>query len=42
MEGTKSCCIFLKDISKAAAHQPIYLLKGALLLKKILMIMLKF
>ena len=48
MEGTKNFCKFLEDISKevrfykAAALQPIYLLKRAFLLKKILMVMLKF
>ena len=48
IEGTKNVCKFLEDISKevrfykAAVHQPIYLLKRALLLKKILMVMLKF
>ena len=48
MEGTKNFYKFLEDISKgvrsykAAALQPINLLKRALLLKKILMFMLKF
>ena len=48
MEGTKRFCKLLKDISKgvqfykAAALQPLYLLTEALLLKKILMIMVKF
>ena len=48
MEGTKSFCKLLEDINKevrfykAAALQPIYLLKRVFLLKKILMVMLKF
>ena len=48
MEGTKSFCKLLEDINKevrfykAAALQPIYLLKRTFLLKKILMVMLKF
>ena len=48
MEGTKNFCKLLEDVSKgvwfnnAAALQSTYLLKRALLLKKILMIMLKF
>ena len=48
MEGTKNLCKYLEDISKgipfykAAALQPIYLLKRAFLMKKILMVMLKF
>ena len=48
MKGTKNVCKFLEDTSKgvrfykAAALQPIYLLKRTLLLKKILMVMLKF
>ena len=48
MEGTKNFCKLLKDISKgvqfykAATLQPLYLLTEALLLKKILMIMVKF
>ena len=48
MEGTKIFCKFLEDISKEVrlnktdALQPIYLLKRAFLLKKILMVMLKF
>ena len=48
MEGTKNFCKLLEDWSKgvqfykAAALQLIYLLKRALLLKKIVMIMLKF
>ena len=48
MEGNKNFRKFLEDISegvrfyKAAALQPIYLLKRTLLLKKILMVMLKF
>ena len=48
MKGTKNFCKFLEDITKgvrfykAAALQPIYLLKKAFLLKKILMVMLKF
>ena len=48
MEGTKNFCNFLEDITKgvwfyeAAALQSIYLLKKAFLLKKILMVMLKF
>ena len=47
-EGTKNYWNLLEDISKgirfskAAAVQPIYLLKKALLLKKILMLILKF
>ena len=47
MKGIK-ICKFLEDISKgvrfdkAAALQPIYSLKRALLLKKILMVLLKF
>ena len=47
MEGTKNFCKFSEDISKgvrfykADALQPIYLLKRALLLKKVLMVMLK-
>ena len=49
MESTKNICKLLEDLSKgvqfykvAALLLPIYLLKRALLLKKILMIMLKF
>ena len=48
MEGTKNLCKFLEDISKevqfytADALQPIYLLKRAFFLKKVLMVMLKF
>ena len=48
MEGSKTFCKFLEDISKgvrfnkAAALHPIYLLNRALLLKKILMFMLRF
>ena len=48
MEGTKNFYKFLEDISKkvrfykAAALHPIYLLERAFLLKKILMVMLKF
>ena len=48
MEGTKNLCKYLEDISKgipfykAAALQPINLLKRAFLMKKILMVMLKF
>ena len=48
MEDTKTFCKFLEDISKgirffkAAALQPIYLLKRALPLKKILIPLLKF
>ena len=48
MEGTKNFCQFLEDINKGvrvyktAALHPIYLLKRALFLKKILMVMLKF
>ena len=46
MEDTKNFCKFLKDkgvqFYKATAVHPIYLLKRALLLKKILMILLKF
>ena len=48
MEGTKNFRKFLEDISKgvrlykAAALQPIYLLKRTLLLKKILTVILKF
>ena len=48
MEGTKNVCKLLEDLSKGVqfykdtALQPIKLLKRALLLKKILMIMLKF
>ena len=47
MEGTKNVGKFLEHIikelrfNKAAALQPIYLLKRAFLLKKILMVMLK-
>ena len=47
MKGTKTFCKFLEDTSKGvwfyrpAALQPIYLLKRALLLKKILMVMVK-
>ena len=48
MEGTKNFCQFLEDINKgvrfykSAALLPIYLLKTAPLLKKILMVVLKF
>ena len=48
MKGHKNFRKFLEDISKgvrfykAAALQPIYLLKRTLLLKKILTLMLKF
>ena len=48
MKGTKYFCKFLEDISKgvwfykAAALQRICLLTKTLLLKKILMVMLKF
>ena len=48
MEGAKDSCKFLEDVSKefrfykAVALQPMYLLKRAFLLKKILMVMLKF
>ena len=48
MKDTKYFCKFLEDISKGlqlyndAALQPIYLPKRTLLLKKILMVMLKF
>ena len=48
MEGTRNFSKFLEDISKgvrfykAAALQPICLLKRARLLKKLLMLMLKF
>ena len=48
MKDTKNVCKFLEDTSKgvwfykAAALQPIYLLKRTLLPKKVLMVILKF
>ena len=48
MEDMKKFCKFIEDVSKgvrfykAVAFQPMYLLKKAFLLKKNLMVMLKF